>query len=440
MGFFCIINAKLMLLEDLHTLFLSCSGGVVIDTRKMVKDCFFVALKGDNFNANTFASNALSSGAKIVLIDDAHFYINENTILVEDCLKTLQSLAKFHRKFLNTRIIALTGSNGKTTTKELIYSVLSKKFNTLATNGNFNNHIGVPLTLLRLNSSHEMAVVEMGANHQKEIEFLCDIAQPDFGYITNFGKAHLEGFGGVEGVIKGKSEMYVHLIENSKFIFINADDMKQMEKAKDGKLITFATDSTKMPFFLFNQIEADPFVTVNFHDYTFMSNLTGIYNATNVIAAISMGLYFDLKIDDIQKAIKEYLPDNNRSQIIDKNSNKILLDAYNANPSSMIVAITHFVNYYKKDKVLFLGDMFELGEQTKEEHTSIVHFMKDQGDSICFFIGKYFYDCKIDADHLFFFENISELQYFLNSYPIQNKAILIKGSRGIALEQVLEMI
>ncbi|MFY8187428.1 MAG: UDP-N-acetylmuramoyl-tripeptide--D-alanyl-D-alanine ligase [Flavobacterium sp.] len=429
-----------MLLEDLHTLFLSCSGGVVIDTRKMVKDCFFVALKGDNFNANTFASNALSSGAKIVLIDDAHFYINENTILVEDCLKTLQSLAKFHRKFLNTRIIALTGSNGKTTTKELIYSVLSKKFNTLATNGNFNNHIGVPLTLLRLNSSHEMAVVEMGANHQKEIEFLCDIAQPDFGYITNFGKAHLEGFGGVEGVIKGKSEMYVHLIENSKFIFINADDMKQMEKAKDGKLITFATDSTKMPFFLFNQIEADPFVTVNFHDYTFMSNLTGIYNATNVIAAISMGLYFDLKIDDIQKAIKEYLPDNNRSQIIDKNSNKILLDAYNANPSSMIVAITHFVNYYKKDKVLFLGDMFELGEQTKEEHTSIVHFMKDQGDSICFFIGKYFYDCKIDADHLFFFENISELQYFLNSYPIQNKAILIKGSRGIALEQVLEMI
>jgi UDP-N-acetylmuramoyl-tripeptide--D-alanyl-D-alanine ligase len=440
MGFFCIINAKLMLLEDLHTLFLSCSGGVVIDTRKMVKDCFFVALKGDNFNANTFASNALSSGAKIVLIDDVHFYINENTILVEDCLKTLQSLAKFHRKFLNTRIIALTGSNGKTTTKELIYSVLSKKFNTLATNGNFNNHIGVPLTLLRLNSSHEMAVVEMGANHQKEIEFLCDIAQPDFGYITNFGKAHLEGFGGVEGVIKGKSEMYVHLIENSKFIFINADDMKQMEKAKGGKLITFATDSTKMPFFLFNQIEANPFVKVNFHDYNFMSNLTGIYNATNVIAAISIGLYFDLKIDDIQKAIKEYLPDNNRSQIIDKNSNKILLDAYNANPSSMIVAITHFVNYYKKDKVLFLGDMFELGEQTMEEHTSIVHFMKDQGDSICFFIGKYFYDCKVDADHLFFFENISELQYFLNSYPIQNKSILIKGSRGIALEQVLEMI
>jgi UDP-N-acetylmuramoyl-tripeptide--D-alanyl-D-alanine ligase len=216
--------------------------------------------------------------------------------------------------------------------------------------------------------------------------------------------------------------------------------MKQMEKAKGGKLITFATDSTKMPFFLFNQIEANPFVKVNFHDYNFMSNLTGIYNATNVIAAISIGLYFDLKIDDIQKAIKEYLPDNNRSQIIDKNSNKILLDAYNANPSSMIVAITHFVNYYKKDKVLFLGDMFELGVQTKEEHTSIVHFMKDQGDSICFFIGKYFYDCKVDADHLFFFENISELQYFLNSYPIQNKSILIKGSRGIALEQVLEMI
>lgn len=428
------------MIKELHSLFLNCSGGVVIDTRKMISDCFFVALKGDNFNANTFASSALSSGAKYVLIDDKDFYINENTILVDDCLETLQSLAQFHRKYLNTKVIALTGSNGKTTTKELIYSVLSQKYNTLATQGNLNNHIGVPLTLLRINESHEFAVVEMGANHQKEIEFLCNIALPDYGYITNFGKAHLEGFGGVEGVIKGKSEMYDHLIKNDKLIFINADDEKQMQKAAAGKLISFSNNNQALCNYFFDKVVAVPFVNLVYRGLTFSSNLTGLYNATNIMAAISIGAYFDVDIDMMKTAIAGYFPDNNRSQIIEKNSNQILLDAYNANPSSMYLAISHFISFHQTNKVLILGDMFELGDATTEEHSYIVDFVKNQEDTVCFFVGKYFFECKIKSNSLYFFESVAELKDFLILHPILNKSILIKGSRGIALEQVLDCL
>lgn len=421
-------------------MFLQCTAGVVTDTRKMVSNCFFVALKGDNFNANTFAEKALNLGANYALIDDAQYYINERTILVDNCLETLQNLANFHRNFLKTTIIAITGSNGKTTTKELIYSVLSQKYKTLATIGNFNNHIGVPLTLLRLNSSHEIAIVEMGANHQKEIAFLCELAQPDFGYITNFGKAHLEGFGGVEGVIKGKSEMYLYLMQNEKHIFINADDAKQMEIANSGELVSFSVNQITDVDYSFSAISASPFVSVSMGDASFHSNLTGIYNATNVMAAISIGLYFDVNAPLIQKAILNYIPDNNRSQIIEKNSNKILLDAYNANPSSMLVAITHFIEFYEKDKVLILGDMFELGDETYKEHLFIVDFLKNKENVLCYFIGKNFNDCKVRQKNLLFFKNVTEFKRFLSDNPIRNKAVLIKGSRGVALEQVLESI
>lgn len=429
-----------MSIQELHVIFLNCSGGVIIDTRKMASNCLFIALNGENFNANTFAEKALNLGANYALIDDAQYYINEKTILVDNCLETLQKLANYHRNFLKTRIIAITGSNGKTTTKELIFSVLSKKYNTIATIGNFNNHIGVPLTLLRLNSSHEIAIVEMGANHQREIAFLCELAQPDFGYITNFGKAHLEGFGGVEGVIRGKSEMYQYLMQNEKHIFINADDAKQMERANSGKLVSFSINEMTDVDYSFSAINASPFVNVSILGTTFHSNLTGIYNATNVMAAISIGLYFDVNLSSIQKAILNYIPDNNRSQIIEQNTNKIFLDAYNANPSSMLVAITHFIEFYEKDKILILGDMFELGVETHKEHLFIVDFLKSKKNQVCYFIGKYFYECKIDYDGLFFFENISEFKQFLSFNPLLNKAILIKGSRGIALEQVLDNI
>jgi len=430
----------MLTLQEIHSIFLKCAGGVVIDTRKMVSSCFFIALKGENFDANTFTETALESGAKYVLSDNKQFYIDERTILVEDCLTSLQKLAQYHRNYLKTKIIAITGSNGKTTTKELIYAVLSQKYKTLATIGNLNNHIGVPLTLLRLNTSHEIAIVEMGANHQKEIEFLCALAQPDFGYITNFGKAHLEGFGGVEGVIKGKSEMYQHLIQNNKYIFINADDVKQMERAKGGKLITYAMNEMNAVDYFFSDVNASPFVNLGTLGTTFNSNLTGIYNATNVMAAISIGLFFEVDLTSIQNAIANYIPENNRSQIIERNTNKILLDAYNANPSSMLVAISHFIDFYEKDKVLILGDMFELGDEAHKEHLFIVDFLKNKENVICYFVGKYFKECIIENNSLFFFENVSLFKDFLKTNPLQNKSILIKGSRGIALEQILDSI
>ena len=429
-----------MKINELHALFLKCSGGVVIDTRKMIKDCLFVALKGVNFDANTFANTALLQGAKYVIVDNSNFVIDHRTILVENCLSTLQELAKFHRKYLNTKIIALTGSNGKTTTKELIFSVLSKKYKTLATQGNLNNHIGVPLTLLRLKSDHEIAVVEMGANHQKEIDFLCQIATPDFGYITNFGKAHLEGFGGVEGVIKGKSEMYDFLKKEGKSIFICSDNDKQMERAEGGKLITFSMKNQLNSHYFFTDIKADPFVSLNFNHNIYQSNLTGSYNATNVMAAIVIGMCFYVDENQIQNAIAEYIPENNRSQIVNQNNNKILLDAYNANPSSMIVAIEHFISFYNDSKILILGDMYELGEDTKKEHQFIVDYLSNQSNATCFFVGNYFYQCQSENKNFHFFQSLMEIKNYLKGITLSHKNILIKGSRAMSLEKLLEVI
>ena len=284
-----------MTINSIHSLFLECTE-VSTDTRKIQKDCLFIALKGDNFDANTFAQEALNKGAKYVIIDNKNFYINERTILVDNTLKALQELSKFHRKYLNLPIIALTGSNGKTTTKELILAILSKQYKTIATIGNLNNHIGVPLTLLRFTKDTEIGIVEMGANHQKEIEFLCEIAKPDYGYITNFGKAHLEGFGGVEGVIKGKSEMYEHLIRNNKLIFVNYDDPIQNDKTKNQIRYTFSANEINVDVHI-NKIEANPMVEIKYNSLRIKSNLIGIYNANNINAAITIGKYF--KISDV---------------------------------------------------------------------------------------------------------------------------------------------
>ena len=287
------------------------------DTRNIRKNTIFFALKGDNFNGNTFAEQALKLGASYAVVDEKDFQTNDRILLVADVLKALQELANFHRKQLHIPIIGLTGSNGKTTTKELIHVVLSKKFNTVATKGNLNNHIGVPLTLLSMTNKTELGIVEMGANHQKEIEFLCSICEPDFGYITNFGKAHLEGFGGVEGVIKGKSELYTFLQANQKTAFINADDAIQVEKTKEIKSVSFNTEGIRF-------LEVNPFVKLSYRDTTIQSNLIGKYNFTNIAAAITMGTYFKISETAIKEAIESYVSTNNRSQILTTKHNTII--------------------------------------------------------------------------------------------------------------------
>jgi UDP-N-acetylmuramoyl-tripeptide--D-alanyl-D-alanine ligase len=427
-----------MTLVEIHNLFLE-SSGVVIDTRKIVANSFFVALKGDRFDGNTFAKEALEKGASFVMIDNSDYFINEKTILVDDCLSTLQQLAKFHRTYLNLKIIALTGSNGKTTTKELIQVVLSKKFNTKATIGNLNNHIGVPLTLLTFDKSTEIGIVEMGANHQNEIEFLCEIAAPDFGYITNFGKAHLEGFGGFDGVIKGKSEMYTYLQSNNKKVFINIDDAIQIEKSIKIEKITFSTIHQNCDVFIKNVI-ANPLVSVCFNHTEVKSHLIGLYNANNINASITIGSYFGIPDEDIKNAIESYVPTNNRSQLITKNSNEIILDAYNANPSSMLVALDNFIQLEKLNKVIIIGDMFELGTESSTEHKSIVDYLANRNTIQCFFIGKDFYLNKKDVNNFNFFKDFDSFTDYLKQNTFYNKTILIKGSRGMALERTLEFI
>ncbi len=425
-------------IANLHSLFLECSS-VSTDTRKIEKNSLFVALKGDNFDANTFAKEALEKGAKYVVIDNPTYLIDNRTLQVKDSLVALQELAKYHRTFLGLPIIALTGSNGKTTTKELIHAVLSKKYNTLATIGNLNNHIGVPLTLLRFTKETEIGIVEMGANHQKEIEFLCQIAQPDYGYITNFGKAHLEGFGGVEGVIKGKSEMYDYLRDNNKIVFVNLDDSIQKEKSTNIKRFSFSLNDSTADVKI-STIEANPMVKIIFNNQTIQSHLIGIYNANNINAAITIGNYFKVSDELIKEAIENYIPENNRSQLILKNGNEIILDAYNANPSSMAAAIANFIQLEKKNKIAILGDMFELGEESHNEHEKIVDLLINETSISTYFIGKDFYANQTSNTHLKFFENFENFAAFLKTNLPNNNLLLIKGSRGMALEKTLDLI
>ncbi|WKL47244.1 UDP-N-acetylmuramoyl-tripeptide--D-alanyl-D-alanine ligase [Flavobacterium pectinovorum] len=427
-----------MNIQEIHNLFLQCKS-VSIDTRKIEKGSMFFAIKGENFDANTFAQQALDLGALFVVIDNESYLIDERTILVQNSLETLQELSKFHRAYLKLPIIALTGSNGKTTTKELINVVLAKKFNTKATIGNLNNHIGVPLTLLSFTSETQIGIVEMGANHKKEIEFLCEIAQPDYGYITNFGKAHLEGFGGVEGVIEGKSEMYQYLAKNEKTAFVNLEDPIQIEKSNAIDSFTFGIKKEKADLEI-NSIEANPFVEIKYNDFTVKSNLIGLYNANNINAAVAIGTYFKVDTKDIKAAIEGYVPDNNRSQLLKKGTNQIILDAYNANPSSMAVAIANFVQLDNPKKVMILGDMFELGNESLQEHKIIVDSVSSQRESACYFIGKAFYENRVSKENIWFFESFDAFAEYLKTIDFNENIILIKGSRGMALERSLEYI
>mgnify|MGYP000479220906 FL=1 len=428
-----------MKLETVYSYFLE-STGICTDTRKIEKGCLFVALRGDNFNGNKFTQQALDKGAFKVIIDDISQHKNTGeTILCKNSLTLLQKLATYHRQELNVPMIALTGSNGKTTTKEIINAVLSKKFKTTATLGNLNNHIGVPLTLLSMTKETQIGIVEMGANHTKEIEALCEIAQPNFGYITNFGKAHIEGFGSIEGVIEGKSELYKYISKEKGTLFFNADDPIQ-NKLLGNYPSKVGFSQTKENFYTLKQIDANPYVALQAAQTNITSNLIGAYNFTNISAGVLIGDFFDIPLNDIKQAIEEYLPTNNRSQLITKGSTQIILDAYNANPTSMMAALQHFNTIKTASKMVFLGDMFELGETAQEEHQDIVDYLSNTNIDEVHLIGSYFSKTKLQVKNCHQYKTFEALKSaFKNTIP-KDTTVLIKASRGMALERIVTLL
>jgi len=420
--------------EQFYPLFLQ-AAHVVIDSRKIEKNDIFFAFSGENFNAATLAEQAIDRGALAVIVEQqAYENIEKNIFYVPSTLEFLQELAIYHRNKLQIPVIGLTGSNGKTTTKEIIHAVLSEKFNVQYTRGNLNNHIGVPLTILSIKPEHEMAVIEMGANHQKEIEFLCTISLPDFGYITNFGKAHLEGFGGVEGVIKGKSELYDYLKHNSKTIVVNENDPIQVEKTKDySPKITFGNTASDYQFELFSE---QHFVGLKYNDQKAVSKLTGEYNFTNLCAAASLGLHFRIDFKNIIRAIENYTPTNMRSQIVEKGNKTLVLDTYNANPSSMAASIRNFVTF-QGSKTIIIGDMLELGDESEKEHLDILKLAQELEFDEIITVGKIFRT--VNHSQLSF-DDTASLTEYLKVNKIFSKNILLKGSRGIALEKAIDFI
>ena len=408
------------------------SKSVSIDSRTVQKGDIYFALKGERFDGNKFAKDAIKNGASFAVIDD-HSLNHPNFLKVESSLKALQELSKFHRsKLVKTKIIALTGSNGKTTTKELIREVLKTQYKVCSTEGNLNNHIGVPLTLLKINPKADFAIIEMGANHLKEIEFLTGLINPDFGLITNFGKAHLEGFGSLEGVIKGKSELYDYLKKNNKIAFVNADD--DIQNKFSGQKIAFS--SNKKGLYNFKKNDSSRMSSLIYKNEIVKSNLTGKYNYSNIGFATLIGLHFKISINAIKKAILNYVPSNNRSQIISKDNKSIILDAYNANPTSMAAALNSF-SELNGDKTVILGDMFELGKVSSIEHKKIIDFCIENKFESIFFIGEEFYKHKNKFTIPLFFKNKSDFYKYTKEFFIKTENILIKGSRGMKLEEIL---
>ena len=426
-----------MKIEKLHRLFLKFNG-VSTDTRSIAHGALFFALKGENFNGNDFAKKALDSGASYCIIDEQKFQSNARFILVPNVLNTLQELANFHRKYLNIPIIAITGSNGKTTTKELINSVLAQRYKTHATQGNYNNHIGVPLTLLQMDASVDIGIVEMGANHIGEIAKLCQISAPNYGYITNFGKAHLEGFGSAEGVVKGKCELYDYLKSNKGLVFINGDDKKQVQQIGSYKKAHVFSEKNSSNIQV-SMTSETPFISFESQGCTMESQLVGVYNFSNAAAAIAMGCFFEVSIENIKKGIESYTPNNNRSQIIQKGSNTIILDAYNANPSSMEVALDNFNSMKSPFKIVILGDMFELGVHSKSEHQAVVDEVNSLNFSSAYYVGSHFFELASDSSKANFFKTTESFRNQLQSLVFKDALILIKGSRGMALETLLDL-
>ena len=424
--------------NELFELFYSTTG-IATDTRGIEKDSLFICLKGDNFNGNKFAEQALDKGAKYVIVDEIEYKTKENIFLVENSLEFLQKLANHHRNKFNIPIIGITGSNGKTSSKELINAVLVEKYNVLATIGNLNNHIGVPLTLLRLNKSHEIAIIEMGANKFKDIEELCNIAEPNYGIITNIGKAHLEGFINFEGVLKTKKELYDSILKKNGTIIINSDDEVLIKNAPDVNKIKYGTSNEAN--IQGELINLSPFVEMKWKSENYRSELIstkmiGKYNFYNFLAAISFGIVFNIEPNKINKAIAEYTPDNKRSQIKKTDKNTLILDCYNANPSSMTNALESFSQISQPNKIAIIGDMLELGEEAIKEHQNILDLTNQLNINVIT-VGPIFES--INKDSLKF-SNTLNAQEYLKINSIKECLILLKGSRGIGLEKLEEYL
>lgn len=424
-----------MTIEALYQIFLQYPS-VQTDTRKLKAGDIFFALKGPSFNGNLFAQQALDAGAAYAVVDEVAYITGDKTILVEDVLTALQQLAKHHRQQFNIPFLAITGSNGKTTTKELIYTVLASAYKTYTTQGNLNNHIGIPITILSVKQDAEMAVIEMGANHQKEIEGYCTYTLPTHGLITNCGKAHLEGFGGVEGVRKGKGELYDYLRANkgTAFVMWDYDYLQQMSKG----ISTIITYGTKNADTVGNVIESEPFLKVDIQSssnpYTINTQLVGDYNLPNVLVAVAVGKHFKIPDAKIKKAIENYTPSNSRSQLMQKGTNTFILDAYNANPSSMKLAIENFAKLHAANKVLMLGAMAELGEESLEEHRSIIQLIQQYQWQKVVLVGGDF----LKTTHPFLqFSNSAEARQWFIQQGFEHSSILIKGSRSSQMEKVV---
>lgn len=430
-----------MSIEELYKLF-EINPFVSTDTRDIKKGCLFFALKGDNFNGNKFASQALAQGASYVVIDEAEYKINEQCLLVQDVLETLQELASFHRVKLGIPIVAITGTNGKTTTKELLTTVLAKRYAVVATKGNLNNHIGVPLTLLSMNKSTQLGIVEMGANHQGEIAALCEIAKPNFGLITNVGKAHLEGFGSFEGVKKTKAELYRYIDKHGGRIFLNTTNNHLIEMANGSRTIGYRTKKEGSGIEA-EEISCSPMLIfkVKFPKgwLYIKTNLVGAYNLENALAAVCIGQHFEVDPQDICSALEGYTPANNRSQYSKSAFNEILMDAYNANPTSMNAALDSFESYESPSKGVILGDMFELGDAAHEEHQKIADKVVKMRLQLILLAGKEFLKCQV-ANNVHVFEDGSALKAYLEDLNPKGYLILIKGSRGMKLEQVIDAL
>jgi len=426
-----------MEISKLHQLLLK-SQGVSTDTRSITAGQIYFALKGPSFDGNQYCKQALANGASYCVIDDPEAQLESQTILVDDVLTCLQHLAVFHRELLSIPVIALTGSNGKTTTKELIVAALKQKYRVAYTKGNLNNHIGVPLSLLSITNEDEIAVIEMGANAQKEIAFLSSLALPDIGLITNYGKAHLEGFGGVEGVVKGKSELYDHLRKHAKKALVNLDDPIQMEKSKGLTQITFGKVE-QADFIIEPTSSSNNFISAKFSGLEIHSQLTGQYNFNNISIAISLASYFGLSPEEIKAGIESYKPNNNRSQLDQGKANMLLRDYYNANPSSVQVSIENFAGLKSEEtpKWVILGDMFELGDYSNAEHQLAAdHAAKFDFEQVLL-VGEAFMKTKSEALR---FASTNELLSFLKENEPSDKIILIKGSRGMQLEKAADLL
>jgi len=427
-----------MNIEQLYNIFLE-HPAISTDTRKLTPDSLFFALKGEHFNGNKFAKQALDQGVAYAIIDEKEYVTGDKTILVDNTLECLQKLAAFHRSKLTIPVIGISGSNGKTTSKELIHTVLAEKFNVFSTQGNLNNHIGVPLSVLQITPTHEIAVIEMGANHVGEIQQLCTISQPNYGLITNVGKAHLEGFGNFENVIKAKTELYRYLEQQDGLVFINFNNATLKAHAHNIRQYSYGTNQQANIHTTF--IVANPYVKLYWEDKKTIieSKLIGKYNFENILCAIAVGDYFQVSPAQIKHAVEIYFPSNSRSEFIHKEDNTIILDAYNANPTSMIAALENFNLMQSTNKVVMLGDMLELGAYKKMEHEKIIEFLNNSNYNQVFLVGSNFYEANTRNDFLTF-KSSQLLRDHLKAHPLHDALILVKGSRGTQMEHVLSAL